>query len=176
MFDIRLRTDQEKEEAVLVQWNGQSPKAGGFKTSSSEWTTQAAVVTGTGDEDVLVLREYRSHSDGSGPLLDHVRLIPMANPNPASDCGSPENLVINCSFEGNRVPEGSMLRFEEEHVPGWHSYKRTTLELWGNHFNSVPASDGVVYLELDNAKTGALDGIYQLIPTEKGQYLSLIHI
>ena len=168
---------REDDNAVVVEFNGLQPKAGGFKPTDDDWTLVTAYVTGTGGEDKLVLRES-SPSDGSGPLVDYVQLIPVDQQGQVSDCGVEDNMVINCSFESNEVPDASMLRFSEELVPGWFSLRGEQLEMWSTGFESnsqgpVPASDGDIFLELDNHGDGALDGIYQYIKTEKDKYYKL---
>jgi len=73
-----------------------------------------------------------------------------------------------------------MLRFKEEMVPGWMALKEEadSVELWSSGFDNnsqgpVEASDGKVFLELDNHENGALDGVYQYINTEADQYYKL---
>ena len=134
-FDVRSRDKDfdTDDETVYLMWNDELPSANGYRaTNLGEWRTVSAIVEGTG-EDRLVFRESTTTSNNRGPFIDNIKVLPMDRtttsvlPNP-NDCGK-NNMVENCSFEANIVPDASMLRFEAATVPAWHSLNGDKLEL-----------------------------------------------
>ena len=78
-----------------------------------------------------------------------------------------DNLLVNGSFEQPIVPVGSS-NFGT--VPGWTAITGGRIEIWKAH-NSVVASDGANFLELDYV--AGQDGFFQDVQTEAGKSYTL---
>jgi Protein of unknown function (DUF642) len=160
-FFLRARSDNNKseDETAVFSWNGAESSFTAEK--KGEWTRVSVIVDGTGGMDRLALREsmVTGANNSLGPLIDDVRLVTIDS-----------NLLVNGSFEMNKVEAGKWTHFPCDQVPGWLSKNGEQIELWGTGMNGVPAVDGVNFLEIDYQHAGAqIDFIFQDVQTKKGQ-------
>lgn len=70
-FDVRARGSDvnSNDEAVVLEFNGKKTEKHGYRAAKKgEWTRVSAVVTGTGGEDMVTLRESTSNgaNDSTG--------------------------------------------------------------------------------------------------------------
>lgn len=89
----------------------------------------------------------------------------------AIECGtgSLQNLLINGGFEQPAIPGTNVGYYYESQVPGWETTSTdSTIELWGNNFNGVPAYSGNQHAEINYTQFSAL---YQDVPTTPGDIL-----
>ncbi|MEM6451879.1 MAG: DUF4347 domain-containing protein [Cyanobacteria bacterium P01_D01_bin.105] len=100
-FDMRARTGGalgSPSETVVVEWNGATVNTT-TRSTNNGWTTLTAIVTGSGGSDRLTLRESDAAgaSDGLGPLLDNIVLLPASdvveNPTPSGAGFTRQTLV-----------------------------------------------------------------------------------
>ncbi|MEM9090558.1 MAG: DUF4347 domain-containing protein [Cyanobacteria bacterium P01_F01_bin.53] len=175
-FDVRSRgaNFNSDNEAVVVEWNGQTLQANGFRASGQGvWTTITTEVVGTDGTDRLTFSESGSTgaSNGLGPLLDNISLKGSAPQPPEDDPTPPTNFVglENGSFEANAVDKDQWSNWNAADVAGWQSLNGERLEIWDSGHSGVTSSEGTNHLELDYVGSSNLDGIYQDIQTQAGE-------
>lgn len=96
----------------------------------------------------------------------------MSTDDKATSCGGIKgNLVANCSFEKTKVKGNTFSWFKPSEVPDWVSMNGEDIELWGEGFKGVHASDGMNLIEIDSHKSSrtSTDGISQFLDTVAGQ-------
>ena len=72
-LSVDLRARVGNTDTVEVWWAGQ--RIATVNPSATAWTTYTYVVTGTGGSDRLEFRETAAQNNGSGALIDNVRLL-----------------------------------------------------------------------------------------------------
>lgn len=83
--------------------------------------------------------------------------------------GTLQNLIVNGSFEQPVIAGTNVGYYTQSNVPGWlTSSTDTTIELWGNNFNGVPAYAGNQHAEINYTQMSAL---YQDLATTPGSIL-----
>lgn len=83
--------------------------------------------------------------------------------------GSLLNLIVNGSFEQPAIAGSNVGYYTQSNVPGWLTTSSdTTIELWGNNFNGVPAYAGNQHAEINYTQMSAL---YQDVNTTPGAVL-----
>jgi gliding motility-associated-like protein len=83
--------------------------------------------------------------------------------------GTLQNLIVNGSFEQPAIAGSNVGYFTQSNVPGWLTTSTdTTIELWGNNFNGVPAYAGNQHAEINYTQMSAL---YQDVATVPGSIL-----
>lgn len=75
---LGIGSNSKYGDAFDIYWNG--TKVGAYSSSTNNWTTITAVVTGTGGMDALAFFEKSAQNDAYGILIDHVTLTAL---NPA---------------------------------------------------------------------------------------------
>ncbi|MFM2306816.1 MAG: hypothetical protein RLZZ367_1485 [Bacteroidota bacterium] len=89
----------------------------------------------------------------------------------AVECGgnSLQNLLVNGGFEQPVIGSTNVGYYTNSQVPGWETTSTdTTIELWANNFNGVPAYSGAQHAEINYTQFSAL---YQDVPTTPGDIL-----
>ena len=89
----------------------------------------------------------------------------------AVECGSGslQNLLVNGGFEQPVIGGTAVGYYFESQVPGWETTSTdSTIEIWGNGFNGVPAYAGNQHAEINYTQFSAL---YQDVPTTPGDIL-----
>lgn len=78
-------------------------------------------------------------------------VVPCTNSAPCNPCTN--NLVVNGSFEitSPTVPPNTPVNYLDPitGVPGWTTTTGNTLEVWGNTYNGLPASEGTNHMEIN---------------------------
>jgi gliding motility-associated-like protein len=83
--------------------------------------------------------------------------------------GTLQNLIVNGSFEQPVIAGTNVGYYTQSNVPGWSTTSTdTTIELWGNSFNGVPAYAGNQHAEINYTQMSAL---YQDVATTPGSIL-----
>lgn len=159
---------------TVAEFNGVPLQKDGYRaTDAGEWHTISAIVIGTGGDDKVAFKEAttKSANDGSGPFLDNIVMLPVpdqpivdddvvldddtrSGTKPTADCGIAGNLVENCSFEANMIPDYKFKMVDPTLVPAWESYSGEKLELWGDLMGRVPAPHGKVCVQEDISLVG----------------------
>ncbi len=90
-FDMKSRGGGK--ESLEVFWRGE--KLSTVNTASQNWTTFKFDVRGSGSPDELMLKELQSENNGSGSLIDNVRLIVTSLPQSLSSASTkPEEFLV----------------------------------------------------------------------------------
>jgi gliding motility-associated-like protein len=87
------------------------------------------------------------------------------------ECGNGvlQNLIVNGSFEQPVIAGTNVGYYTQSNVPGWLTTSTdTTIELWANNFNGVPAYAGNQHAEINYTQMSAL---YQDVATTPGSIL-----
>jgi gliding motility-associated-like protein len=89
----------------------------------------------------------------------------------AVECGgnSLQNLLVNSGFEQPVIAGSNVGYYTNSQVPGWETTSSdSTIEMWANNFNGVPAFTGTQHAEINYTQFSAL---YQDVPTTPGDIL-----
>lgn len=89
----------------------------------------------------------------------------------AVECGgnSLQNLLVNGGFEQPVIAGSNVGYYTNPQVPGWETTSSdSTIEMWANNFNGVPAYTGTQHAEINYTQFSAL---YQDVPTTPGDIL-----